>query len=256
MSSFRCTQTAVGNAVIREAALRARPPGKLSVRAFALGPIYVLLCLFVSSCLLQAQITYYVFKVNASVPIAEDVPASPNDHIVRKTLLANDITNLALGRPLKSTVNPKTEVLAVATTFETSGTTPVSKLIVFNPQQSTVTTTVATLSSLNFGIANEATISAGQGLATGNWLATGGGTGSGFFANTFNVGGTGSGPHGFNPTLPNFFKLLFPTAKAFYQGQMHFQSTDPKSHVVTAINGYVTNGIFGVAGHGIGTFTQ
>ena len=146
--------------------------------------------------------TYYVFKVTASIPVVRLVhPTQDPAFVDRRTLLTNDVVNLALGRPLTTHVDPKTAVLALAMTFEQHSTSsPLSKLIVFDPSQNganQVVTVIATLSNLDWDSVATKTINSGQGLGNGQFMATTLGTPgkNGFLSSTFNGSGVCSGPH-------------------------------------------------------------
>jgi hypothetical protein len=199
-----------------------------------------------------------IFKVAANVQVSMVIISTDGpDVIVKKALASSDFINLALGRPLGTKINPKTEVLAAAVTFETHGAPPLSKLIVCDPSQdgvNQVKTTIATLSELDFQNAYENRRNVGFGYGKGNIVATtlGDPAKNGFVASTFQVSGGGGGVH-LDPRQNN--ENARPIGSGNLQGPLKFIVTDKKNETTT-FNGIVTRGTFTLSGKTIGTYTE
>ncbi len=114
---------------------------------------------------------------------------SPGGPIVKRKLKSNDVVNLALGRPLSTKVDKKTEVLALAGDASTPG--PQSSVVVLNPTTLTITATVWTFT--DFTLLNNADFSLNYVTAEANFVATTLGTPAqnGFHASTIGVAGVG-----------------------------------------------------------------
>src|SRR5580765_2397215 len=67
---------------------------------------------------------FLVFPVKISLPIRSIIIHFDIDEVIKGTLKEKDLVNLALGRPLGSKVDKKTEVLAVALTSEGPSSSP------------------------------------------------------------------------------------------------------------------------------------
>jgi hypothetical protein len=139
--------------------------------------------------------------------------------------------NLALGRPLGTKVDAKTEVLALNATFETSGTTPLSQLVIYDTTQNGqagITKVLAQYGTLIFQ--NNATgnsINTGFGFSTGT-LATSGSAQNGLFDSNFQGAGSGSGRHLRYSGFEIVENSASPVGTAFLQGQLKFIYTDTK----------------------------
>lgn len=152
--------------------------------------------------------------------------------IVKKTLAGNDIVNLALGRPLGTKVNTKTEVLALDATFETSGTTPRSHLVIYDTTQNgqagikNVLSESGPLFFQNLGVRSS---NSGFGFSDGT-LVTSGSAQNGLFDSNFQGAGTGSGKHlRYDPnTFQIIEKDISSVGSAFLQGELKFIYTDTK----------------------------
>ena len=192
-----------------------------------------------------------VFNVKLSLPAQMVVVGQQSDTISRLTLDNTAIVNLALGRPMGTKLNTKTEVLAAAVSFESHSNAPLSQLVVYDTTkngQAGVVAVVATLQTLNWQNAYENTLNAGFGFATGTINATTLGTPAqnGFQASTFQGGGSGSGKHLFSVGDAN----AAPKATVTVSGQAKFIYTDSKG--THTFDGLFVNGTGGLSGKPIG----
>jgi hypothetical protein len=111
-----------------------------------------------------AATDFFIFKISVSLPVMR-VQAGK---VETKTFAANDIVNLALGRKLGSKVDAKTELLALATTYDDPFVTEApagSQVVIFNPQTKTITATVMNAPTLNFQAGYTNTTVKGAGFA-------------------------------------------------------------------------------------------
>lgn len=173
------------------------------------------------------------------------------DKVVKKTLKNNDIINLALGRPLSTKVNPKTEVLAAAVSFESPSNAPLSQLIVYDPTQNGqagVVTVVATLQTLEWQNAYGSKVNSGFGVASGTFEATtlGFPSQNGFLASTFTGSGSATGKHLY---IVGDEKAS-PVATAFIKSHLKFVYTDTQG--THNFDGFVVNGTARLSGKPIG----
>jgi len=204
----------------------------------------------------NAQTSIFLFKVGATLPASMTVSSTTGQTIVSKTLRTDDMINLALGRPLATKVDPKTEVLAAAVTYEiSSGTSaPLSRLVVCNPQLSgtaKVVVTVAQLNSIEFATEETGLRITGFGIAGGTLNATTMGTPSqnGFVQSTFNGAGSCAGPNTFGNQHP-----ANAAGKGVVFGEFKFNYT--VNGVTTHFDGYVTDGKLTLTGNAIGMFNE
>lgn len=194
-----------------------------------------------------------VFNAKLTLPAQMVVVGTGPDYdkVVRKTLKNNDLINLALGRPLSTKVNPKTEVLAAAVSYESASNAPLSQLIVYDPTQNGqagVRTVVATLQSLEWQNAYGPSLNTGFGVASGTILATtlGNPAENGFLASAFSGGGTGAGKHLY---IVGDEKAS-PVASVFIQSHLKFVYTDTQG--THSFDGFVVNGTARLSGKPIG----
>lgn len=139
--------------------------------------LFLFLGLVASASNVSATDRYFIFKASAAITVDHVIvgPNGADDKVVKKTLAGNDLINLTLARPLGTKVDAKVAVLAVAVVIEGPGVVaaPKSKLIIFNPDPNVigaakVVATIATLSNLDFDLANLAKGSEGQGVGQAN----------------------------------------------------------------------------------------
>lgn len=199
---------------------------------------------------------FFVFKASASLPVLSVLVGLEVDKSIKLTLVGNDLVNLALGRPFGTKVDTKTEILALAATFEDPSNAPLAKLIVFDPTQNglaQVKAVIATLSSLDYSVAFLATSGKGQGIASGNWVATalGDPLKSKLEATPFHVAGEARGPR----VQGNQLEKQSPTGISALTGRMKFKFTDRKG-VTSDFDGFVVKGSIKCAGKRIGIFTE
>lgn len=194
-----------------------------------------------------------VFKATLSLPAQMVVIGLGPDYdkVVRKTLKNNDIINLALGRPLSTKVNTKTEVLAAAVSYESPSNAPLSQLIIYDPTQNGqagVRAIVATLQTLEWQNAYGPSLNSGFGVARGTILATtvGNPSENGFLASTFSGGGSGTGKHLY---IVGDEKAS-PVASVFIQSHLKFVYTDTQG--THSFDGFVVNGTARLSGKPIG----
>jgi hypothetical protein len=200
--------------------------------------------------------TLYVYKASLTLPATMVIvrPTESTDLIVNRKLAAKDIVNLALGRPLGTKVDSKTEILAAAITFEPPSMAPHARLIVFDPSQNGIAqqkTIVAKLTDLDYATAYLSSKSQGLGTATAQIQATtlGDPAHNGFLVSTLQGGGLQSGAHlvggNSNPKI---------SQKGSLQGRLKFVTTE--DGVTTPFDGFVVNGQFKFSGGFIGLFDE
>lgn len=194
-----------------------------------------------------------VFKATLSLPAQMVVIGTGPDYdkVVRKTLKNNDIINLALGRPLTTKVNVKTEVLAAAVSYESPTNAPVSQLVVYDPTQNGqagVVTVVATLQTLEWQNAYGPGVNTGFGVASGTFLATtlGNPVENGFHASTFTGSGSGAGKHLYIVSD----EKAAPVGTASIHSHLQFVYTDTQG--THDFDGYVVSGTARISGKPIG----
>lgn len=208
----------------------------------------------------RGQTQFFVFKVKATLPAVMDIgtggPGGLPNNTLRVTLNNNNIINLALGKPMSSPVVSSTEILGLSTTFEASGTNPVSTLIVYNPALSgtdAVVTTIATLDNLSWTEDETTSRDSGQGIASGNFLTTtlGNPTQNGFVSSPFSGSGLCSGPHIIYKDGHDY--KVSPLGSATLISQIQFNYTETGKPTVK-FNGFITNGMLSISGNAIGTY--
>ncbi|MEO6029970.1 MAG: hypothetical protein ABIR79_24145 [Candidatus Binatia bacterium] len=176
-----------------------------------------------------------------------------NDDVVVNRKLGNtELINLALGRPLATKVDKKTEILAGAGSYADHANE--SKLIVFDPSQNGVNqikAVVGTLSALEFNNAYLPSKSQGTGFGTATFPATtlGNPGQNGFLLSTIQGGGAGSGPH--DPFIDGPHKI---SGKGDCHGHVKFNYTDATG--THQFDGFVLKCQGKVSGKAIGGFTQ
>lgn len=195
---------------------------------------------------------FYVYKASVKLAVQQVVVGQEVDTVVTRKLGNKEVINLALGRPLDTKVDGKTEILAVAGTYANDAAQ--SKLIVFDPSQNGVAqvkTVVGTLTSLDFISAYQASKSTGSGIGTGVLAETtlGDPTKNGFLASTFSGSGAGSGTH--DPFGGNSKT----SAKGSASGRLKFRFTDA-SGVTQLFDGIVVKAEGKGSGKPIGAFSQ
>lgn len=198
-----------------------------------------------------AATDFYVYRGKLKI-VAKMVIFNPvdNDTILTRKLGNNDVINLALGRPLGTKVDAKTEILAGAGTYADHAAE--STLIVFDPSQNglaQIKATTGTLTALEFNNAYLASKSQGAGAATVVIAATTLGTPAsfGFLQSTFNSSAEGSGAH--DPFGGNS-KI---SGKATFGGRLRFNDANA---AVTSFDGFVVKAEAKVSGKPIGGFTK
>jgi hypothetical protein len=191
---------------------------------------------------------FLVFPAKMSLGIRSVIFGFAVDQLVKTTLKENDIVNLALGRPLGTKVDKKTEVLAVALTSEGPSTLPLARLIVFDPSQTGVagvTAVVAKTTALDFDFAPGGK---GQGTVTAVIQETMLGTPAQNALHPSTVLATGVGTIG--PLVaPGLVNL-----KAVVNGRVDFTSVVRGQP--TAVSGIIVTGKAQVSGKLLGSFSQ
>jgi hypothetical protein len=139
-----------------------------------------------------AATDFLIFPLKVSLP----VQIVSGGQVTKRTLKEHDIVNLALGRPLGTKVDKKTEVLAVASSYDGNDGT----VVVFDPSQNglaQLTTTVAEPTTVDVENAFLNSGRAGVGTVTGTVEATTLGTPAlhGLLAST--LWGSGAGKSSF-----------------------------------------------------------
>ena len=131
-------------------------------------------------------VTLQVWK--AALSLALQAPG-PSGSVVKRTLGNNDVINLALGRPLTTKPDKKTEIVALAGDSTTPG--PESQIVVFNPVTKTIVTTIWTFN--NFILLNNPDFSVDFVATDASFVATTLGTPAqdGFLASSIAVAGSG-----------------------------------------------------------------
>jgi hypothetical protein len=164
------------------------------------------------------------------------------NQIVQRTLKENDIVNLALGRPLGTKVDKKTEVLAVAINADEL----IGTAIIFNPSQNglaQVTTTVAEPTLKDFERAYLFSGGEGYGTITGTVVPTTLGTPSlnGLLASTLVAAGGGKSSAARSAAV-----------KGSLSGRLSFRVTE--NGQTTTLSGFIVNGKAKVSGKPLSLF--
>lgn len=223
--------------------------------------VALLICVLVKAPALRAQApqTYFIFKGSVTIPSTVLVVGQGNafDKLVKKTFTTNDIVNLALGRKLGSKVDPAKEIFALATYFEDSNrpiTNPISKVVIYDKTASgpaRIKAVVATLDSLDFVNAYQATRNTGLGYATGKLVAATQGDPAkyGLLQTAITGSGLVSGGHSTLPTPQNGFQQKATTmlGTITFEGRLKFNTTDA-SNVTTVYDGIFNRGVMMFSG--------
>jgi hypothetical protein len=198
-----------------------------------------------------AAADFFVYPVKAKLTVRMVVVdfSMEFDSVVEAKLDDQDLVNLALGRPLGTKVDKETEILALATPFEGSSGSPLTKLVVFDPTKSglaRITRTVARATGLELESATAGGDVTGQGVATAAIEANGD---SEEALNMTAVLLTGSGKA---PTAAG------PDGKISLKGAVagRFSFTTTEGGETTTISGFVVKGKVSASGKSIGQFTE
>lgn len=206
-------------------------------------------------------VDYFVFKASVTIPVTYvDHSGAVVDAVITKTLVNNDIINLALGRVLGTKVDAKTEVLALAAAFDTSGMPPDSKLIVYDPSASGVAVeklVVAKLTGLTFDEGYLSASSKGQGNGTVAVQPTTAGNGKNALqASTLYGAGSSSGPHQPVSIPINYATIPFAlSGTAAFTGEFKF-AADDKQGMPHTYDGTVIKGKMTASGKRLGVYTK
>jgi hypothetical protein len=218
-------------------------PGRASIAALA---VVAQGLLAVSAT--AADFFVYPVKVAATVRMVVEDFSMEFDSIAQVKLKEKDIVNLALGRPLGSKVDKKTEVLALATPFEGSSMSPLTKLIVFDPSASGPARIVETVA--------EATALEVE-AATGNGSVTGQGTA---IAEIEAVGDAGDNALNASTVLLTAAGKTSPSAPPGPEGKIAWKGALAGRMSVTTqaatISGFIVTGKIAASGKSIGQFTE
>lgn len=184
----------------------------------------------------QAAAPVYVYKVAVSLPVIRIVNNGTINKLETKTLTANDVVNIALGKKLGTPLG--TMVLAAASPEDFSQ----AKLIIYDLGTKTITKELVVLSSLDLDTYAPASSERVFGFGTGPLSDTGPSTTAKFYPATLHAGASVSGssdPIIFNPRLAG--------GLASVHGRMTFDYTDAKSQAVH-FDGIIVNGKLTVSG--------
>jgi hypothetical protein len=197
------------------------------------------------------QTDFYVYAVTAKLVAQMTVVGPVSDVVVTRKLGNAEIINLALGRPLTTKIDKKTEILAGAGTYADHALE--SKLIVFDPSQNglaQIKAVVGTIASADFTTGYFASKSAGVGFGTANFAATtlGNPAQNGFLPWSGQGSGGGSGSH--DPFGGNS-KV---SGKGTASGRIRFVYTDASG--THTFDGIIAKGQAKASGKPIGAFTQ
>ncbi len=175
-----------------------------------------------------------------------------DDLFVTRKLGNNEIINLALGRPLGTKVDKKTEVLASSGTY--ADHVAESKLMVFDPSQNglaQIKAVVAVITALDWEQAYLPSKSQATGFGSASFVATTLGTPAqnGFLASPVQGSAAGSATH--DPFAAGTAKI---SGKGNLQGRVRFNYTDATgTHL---FNGVILKGQGKLSGKPIGAFVQ
>jgi hypothetical protein len=192
-----------------------------------------------------AATDFFVFPVKISITIDMVEGGAPTDRIVKKTLKEKDLVNLALGRPLGTKVDKKTEVLAVALARSEPDTQ--GKAIVFDPSQNglaQITTIVALPTVLDRETAYLGSKRQGQGTLTGEVQETTLGNPAMNALHSTTIWGGGGG-------TSSGAKI---SMKGVVAGRMSLTMTE--NGQTTTFAGFIVNGKGKVSGKPIGMFSD
>jgi hypothetical protein len=200
-----------------------------------------------AQCLLAAPAAatdFFVFPVKISLPVRMVEVGTDPGSIVEKKLTQKDVVNLALGRPLGTKVDKKTEILAVAgARFEEN--IQKGRLIVFDPSQNglaQIKVVVAQPIVIDREVALLEKGEQGQGTMTGQVLEVGDPGENGLHATIGWVSGDGKR------------KEDKGTFKGIVAGRVSFNTTE--NGQTKTFSGYVVNGKVSVSGKPIGMYSD
>lgn len=192
---------------------------------------------------------FLIFPLKVSLPVNTVVIGMETDQVAKTTLKEKEIVNLALGRPLATKVDKKTEVLALAIDFAGAA----AKVVVFNPAASgaaRLTTTVA-LTTLDFASASTAKGKEGQGTATLTVQETTLGTPTQFALRGTTALATGLGKA--SPFVPPGLDVAL-SVQGFVAGRLTF--TAVAGGQPTTFAGFVVNGKAKASGKPLALVTE
>lgn len=218
-------------------------------------PFVIGIALLVQALLAPAAMAadFFVYPVKASLTIREaefDFDLE-RDVLTEVKLKESDVVNLALGRALTTKVDKKTEILALATAFEGTTNTPLSKLIVFDPTKTgpaRITRTVALAKTIDVESTAVPGAVEGQGIATAD-MQENGDASYALHLTTFFV--TGSGKT--SPTVPPGADGKI-TWKGTVAGRISLTKTDGGN--TTTLSGFAIKGKVAATGKSIGQFSE
>lgn len=187
---------------------------------------------------------FLAFPIKISLPVHMIIIGFEVDRVVKTTLKEKDLVNLALGRPLKSKVDKKTEVLAVALTTEGPSMSPAARLVVFNPAQNAVVTVVAQATGLDF---ESIPGGRGQGTLIGAVQQTTLGTPGENALNATTILASGAGSVG--PLVPPGLATVV-SLSGVVTGRLSFKSAN------STFSGFILDGKAKVSGKVLGAFSQ
>jgi hypothetical protein len=193
-----------------------------------------------------AAAEFFVFPIKVTLPVQSVIIGMEVDRVTKTTLKEKDVVNLALGRALRTKVDKKTEVLAVALTPEPPSPSALAKLVVFNPTLGSVTTVVGDATVLDYDAVTGSDGSQGQGTVTVAIQPTPGTPGPhALLASTLRAtGAVKSSPL----VLPALGQKL--SAKGVATGRMSFRSGGSQ------VSGFVVDGKVKVSGKVLGHFSE
>lgn len=205
----------------------------------------------------QAAEDLFVWKVTAKIAAKMAVIGTEVDRVALRKLSNDNIVNLALGRDLATKVDKNTEVLAGVATFEKPTSSPLARIIVFDPTANglaQVKAVVMRATNLDYQAAYLNSSSADFGVGTANVLATtlGNPALNGFLPTTLSVAAEGTGSH-LGP--PDFSPLgVKIKVKGTLNGRLTFNYTERGAPF--QFNGFIVKSEVKVSGKPIGMFTE
>lgn len=194
------------------------------LRGFLSG--LMLVALLLSTDRAQAR-EFLVFTLKVSLP----VQYVANGKIAKRTFKEADVINLALGRPLGTKIDKKTEILAEAQSYDDND----GLVVVFDPTQNglaQVTAVLAKRASADVEVAFLNKVREGHGTATGTVLATtlGDPSTNALLPSTIFASGTGTA---------TYFEGKA-SVKGTIAGRAAFRITEHGQ--TTAVDGFIVNG--------------
>jgi hypothetical protein len=195
---------------------------------------------------------FFVFKAGVTLPTNTVIerPSEPTDTFLTRKIGNKELVNLALGRALGTKVDGKTEILALAITYDEEAEK--SRLIVFDPSQNgtaQIKATLATVDGLSLQCGFKSSSLGGWGTGSATFVETTIGDAAQFalLPSTLTGGASGSG-------VSDFGKFGKVSGKGVLAGTFSFRFTDAGGTRV--FDGLVVNGKFKASGKPIGTFTE